>query len=418
MSSSIRQLAILIVLFAYSQAIIASGFDKIECLDLGTLSEPDYSAEGFEKLRESIGNKRIVVIGEQDHGVGSLYTNFMNLTRFLNEEMGFRVIIQEYSFSDFSAIRDSLENQGVSNRLFLDAMYWPQGRSVEYAAFYDYVDQSHQEEQIILEGFDPRLGNKKFVEEILKKAITLYKGYVAFSDNFMTIAENVLQKEYKDDIDRDEAIQFLDELIELIALLGDDSLSSRDQQVIKSFLGFAKNAWNVEGYEFSSFTERFHHRERQMADNIRWFIDEEYPDEKIIIYTHNGHAAKNINSLERWLPDSIGTNLLTVGSILNDYYPQEIYYLATTAYKGTYSKWDFIKKEVPIPHDSSLETYLEAKECEYGFVNLWNIGEIPFYMFFNDFNIWLPAKTLKAPFGTLFDGIVFIENVSAPSKLD
>ena len=72
-----------------------------QIIDFGEFENESIQKEGFQKFKEFIGDSRIVIIGEQEHGIGTHYQNFNFLSQFLHEEMDFDIIIQEYCFFEF-----------------------------------------------------------------------------------------------------------------------------------------------------------------------------------------------------------------------------------------------------------------------------------------------------------------------------
>jgi len=53
---------------------------------------------GLDALAESIGDSRILLLGENGHGVGSLTSTKVDLVRWLHREMGFEVLVFESGF--------------------------------------------------------------------------------------------------------------------------------------------------------------------------------------------------------------------------------------------------------------------------------------------------------------------------------
>jgi erythromycin esterase len=69
-----------------------------QTIDLGYCNSDSLSIKGFAALKKKFANKRIIIIGEQDHGVGTDYENFAHMVKCLHEEMGFNVVAQEFFF--------------------------------------------------------------------------------------------------------------------------------------------------------------------------------------------------------------------------------------------------------------------------------------------------------------------------------
>jgi len=367
-----------------------------------------------------IGDARIVVIGEQNHGVGTDYESFALMVKFLHQEMGFNVIAQEYSFFDFGLIGAELK-KGSTSQEYRTSMYWPQGKAKEQDMLFDYIDlQRNTSSPISMEGFDPRFFQRK----------TFYKYFDSLltnsSDNILIPLEqisfqlkalnNVLSFEYSDSLTtKSEQIAFFSNMDTIVSNMTNLSYDPRIIQLMKNTKSFAKNAWNPDGYSVTHF-DRYYEREYQMAENIIWLSEVMYPNQKIIVHMHNGHAAKNINLLEGEIPDSLIKRKLNTGSILNKHFDTSCIHIATTYYSGTYCKWDYKEKRIPAPKSNSIESKLHKKGYNYAFVK--PKPKRKFYMFHSEFNSWVEDGSIKAPFGRIFDGIIFIDHVYLPKEKD
>ena len=63
----------------------------------------------FSKLKEAIGNHRIVAIGESSHGLGAYYRFKSNLVKYLHEEMDFEIIAMEGGFGDINLAYSNID---------------------------------------------------------------------------------------------------------------------------------------------------------------------------------------------------------------------------------------------------------------------------------------------------------------------
>ena len=399
--------------------LLLSTNGSAQVIDLGECDEELLSKSGFNDLKKAIGDARIVIIGEQVHGVGTDYENFAFLVELLHEEMGFNVLSQEYCFYSFGQLSAQPKGEESAQR-YRQAMYWPQAKAIENNRLFNYIDaQKKAGSPLFMEGFDPRIMHrksfKKFCDSLLNKT---YPNLLEASsrDQFLKTLHNVVTYEYNDTLTNSEdKTTFLKNTDSIINKLSASSADPRLPQIFKSLKGFAQNAWNIPGLKLTD-VDRFEFRDQLMAENIFWIAETMYPKEKIIIRMHNGHAAKNMGLLKGSIPDSLIKKSLNVGSRINKRYGDDCFYMATTYYAGTYCKWDFKPKTIPFPKTESLEAELHNKGYKYAFVNLEE--KRTYSMFFNEFNTWIEDGEIKAPFGSLFDGVIFIDQVAAPKKIE
>lgn len=369
------------------------------------------SPEAKEELKVLLADKRIVMIGEQVHGVGDDYVDFLHLTRFLHEEMGFNVIAQEFCFYSFGQIA---EDRSRSARDYADYMYWPQGKSEETFWLLDYIDSTKSTANpIIMEGFDPRLWDRDGFGIYLDSLLSALPSDKNIYPKYLTIFEN-LKLEYRDTISSDSDKRFfLDATDKMIADSEKSPSNAQDIQLLRNLRGYALNAWNMEGHELTS-PDRFANRFRLMAENLIWLAEERYPDEKIIVRLHNGHAVKNLQSLAPHLPDSLIGDSLNMGSRVYEHFGEELFIMGSTYYQGTHSKWDFKPIDIPTPPKGSLEDSLHGLGHKYALY-------IPdttesFNMYHGEFNTWMPEGGITARYGLLYDAIIFIESVGLPTE--
>lgn len=398
-------LLLLIFIFSKSHAQI---------INLGKCDADKLSSDGLQQLKKTIGDARIVVIGEQSHWVGTDYESFAILSKFLHEEMGFNVILQEYCFDHFGQVNKKLQ-KGGSAQEYRKGMYWPQAKAVEQNALLDYIDeQAKTSSPIYMEGVDPRIFQRKSFYTYSDSLLSADYNIIDNSNKvqYLKTLHNLLGFEYRDSVTTpQEKNMFYDQTVSLIKKMKEQSYSARTVRLFKNLLVFAKNAWNIYGRAMNH-PDRFIERERMMGENIIWLAEKIYTKEKIIVHLHNGHAAKNYHKLKGCIPDSLMKNETNAGSIVYDYFGEASKFIASTYYAGTYCKWDYKSKDIPTPHPKSIEDALHKKGLQFAYKNIKN--KEPFYMYFNDFNSWLPGNYIKAPFGELFDGIIFIDKVKMP----
>ncbi|UTW61786.1 erythromycin esterase family protein [bacterium SCSIO 12741] len=391
-----------------------------QVLNLGSLDTVDFSEDTKTELKRQLKDARVVVLGEQTHGIAEEYLGFSRMVKFLHEEMGFQVLIQEYCFFSTHEVNQQLE-ANESAQALRQTMYWPQGKSLEYNALFDYLDaQRKLGKPIQVEGFDSRLTQRKTVKQWFDQLLSHFLS-PASSSEFKAMARKaihqVIEREYTDTLttsnEKERAYELLDQMIEYYQSL---PTHGRDVQRLKSLKAFAQNAWNPMGYSDQDL-RRYHYREHQMAENLLWLIEEVYQEERIIVHMHNGHAAKNIESFQAYTRDSSGLKNVTVGSLLNERLGAACFIVGTTAYAGNHCRWDFKPIVIPPAHPTSLEAELHRTNLTYCWINLEEHKE-PFYLFFNEFNNWVPSSEIKAPYGQMFDALIFYDRVNPPQSLE
>ncbi len=400
------------ILFLIS-ILLSGSIASSQLLDLGDCKPNGISNKAIQKLKKTFKEARIIILSEQVHGVGTDYVSFALMTKFLHEEMGFNVILQEFCFDYFGRINSNLAHS--SAQAYSKGMYWPQAKAVENDLLFNYIDaQNESDNPIYMEGFDPRLFQRETVyrhyDSILRNPkFNLINTRVV--DEYLTSLDNILKKEYNDSSTTASQKRIFYEQTDLIIeRMVQHNYDQRSIQKMKNLKSFAENAWNPRNYSINN-PDRFFVRERQMAENIIWFAETMYPDEKIIVRMHNGHAAKDILKFDQ----SPEREYLNAGTILHQQYGSECLHIGSTYYSGTYCDWDYEPKDIPIPHSRSLEAKLHNQGYDYAFVNLKQKSR-KFFMFYSEFNSWKNSNEIKGNFGVLYDGIIFINQVTLPTE--
>jgi erythromycin esterase len=387
-----------------------------DVIDLGVCRQDSLFEKGFEALMKKFAGKRIILLDEQDHGVGTDYQNLAFFVKFMHEKMGFNVLAEEFCFYSFGKMNEETK-KGKSTQHFRHLMYWPQGGSNELDQLLGYIkEQEHTLHPLQLEGFDSRIINHDFdhfADSIIKGSRISF----SISGNYNTYLHTIthaLKYEYEDTVTLDQMKQFISQTDSIIDQLRIAHSEARNIQLFRNLEGFVKNSWNFSGTK--EWVERYKEREKQMAENLIWLAEVAYPNEKIIVRMHNRHGAKHLEELVGALPDSIAKNALSVGMIINEKFGEQCLHLATTAYQGTFCDYDYVPVNIPTVVDNSLENVLHKKGFKYAYIDLTTKRDIPFYMFYFNFNVYLNPPILQARYGRMFDGIIYMDQVSAATK--
>lgn len=385
--------------------------DSKEIIDLGECKSGKLSSLGFEKFKEKLKDARIVFIGEQSHGVATDYENFANIVKYLHEELDFNIIAEEFCFFTINQINSNKDF--TSAQEYRNAMYWPQGNAKENDFLFDYIDSCRNTENpIVLEGFDSRVFQRKLYYQFVDS--TLSNKFDIDKKRYLNTLDNLLKLEYKDTLTTSEdRYLFIEDTKKLIKLLDNPDVNNRIIQIFKSLIGFAHNAWNPSKIGDDD-VDRYSYRSKQMAQNLIWLCDVMYPEEKIIVRAHIGHSSKNLKSLHGYIPDKFANDSLNLGSLVHNYFGDKSFHIATTFYSGTYCNWRYEPIDIPTPGKESLESELYNMKLKYSYVSLED--DQLYEMYYGDFNSYITDEVWQAPFGKLFDGIIFICKGTAPTK--
>jgi hypothetical protein len=83
---------------AYTAKETRIAYLKKHAIPVRSIDAEDGNSADLEPLREVIGNRRIVMLGESTHGDGATFAAKIRLIKFLHERMGFDVLAFESGF--------------------------------------------------------------------------------------------------------------------------------------------------------------------------------------------------------------------------------------------------------------------------------------------------------------------------------
>ena len=109
----------------------------------------------FAKFGQAIAGRRIVALGEQSHGDGTVFKLKADLVRYLHEQQGFDALLLESGLFDVSEIWHAAATGGSVDELAPGSIFFMYARSSEAREALHYVDQSARTAHpLLLAGID------------------------------------------------------------------------------------------------------------------------------------------------------------------------------------------------------------------------------------------------------------------------
>jgi len=360
---------------------------------------------------DAVGDKRIIFLNELSHGEEEVFALKSRLVRYLHQEKGFDVLLLESSLFDVNEIwqnrQKTLAQQAAGNIFY---MYANNGN---VQTLLNYVESKRTSKTpLYLSGFDGRLlgessangvvdfiahGSKQFLGDGL--LAFSWKHYIKQAQKLFS-TNQVIPDEKEQEFFIEQSYELQDHLLKTQSEFKAFESPKYIALLVKGLLFKAEELWG---------SRRHDEQDIPMADNVKWLLDEVYPNKKIIVWGHYIHLNRNGAEINRYA---------NLGTLMTQRWPNNIYITNITAGKGSYREFrDLSVLTIPTLRDSSIEKqlldFLPKKEKS---VSLFiDESDLDFSqltdktMFGHEYKYQIPVPQWK----NHWDGLFFINKVSA-----
>jgi len=340
---------------------------KENVISITTIEPDSLDFTDLEVIGRAIGDSRVVMLGEQDHGDAPTFLAKTRLIKYLHEKKGFNVLAFESDFYALNKGWDTLDKRGDTIRPFLKHnifSLWTFCKQCE-DLFYSYIPSTAERGvPLMVTGFDNQVHGsysnknlKKFVVDYLQKSQIDFLKSEAYKTDFISFLDSILRS---NNLEKHRA--FENATKQILDQLPQKDSTSFERMVIKNLL----TGSSAGVARLSKVGDYLAMRDRQMAENLQWLVRYKYPHEKIIVWAHNGHILKNPNQIKGTL------NLKNpMGNVFvqDPFLAQHTYIIGFNSRVGSFGRLSISKRlDVQFPTDESFETWI-PEETKFAFVD-------------------------------------------------
>ncbi len=369
----------------------------------------------FDKLDRFVKDKRIVILGEAGHWNGATFEVKVNWIKHLHKKYGFDVIAMEglsplpayllqlkdfqcpWNIVDIWSWAENKENQPLLSMIVSGQLF---AVGIDLPSYYFTADSKNFTYPDVLQLAIKRIDTENICKIDWNRLIELYIKYLSFfnSGNGETNQYNTS--------DLAEMMNFFNQIEQYVALLS--KKYGVDLQVIQQSLKnnkveFQCGFYNIDpaNIDLSTIHIANNYRDRQMADNLIWYLDRN-PDKKVIVWCANFHGAKDISEIDYPQDSLLYYRTRLMGEHLADKYGDKLYSIAFTTSEP-------VTQNEPI---GDLEKELAKGKYDYGFIDFTVLRRHPDYLG-KKFNSSI-IRRKNGRFHVTWDGVYYIRKEHLP----
>jgi len=361
---------------------------KRHAIPVRSIDAADGNYADLEPLREVIGDRRIVMLGETTHGDGATFAAKIRLIKFLHERMGFDVLAFESGFYDVRKAWSALRDGGDPLKAIRSSVdrIWSASRQTQQLWTY-IAGQSKTSRPLELSGFDTQFTGSASSQSLLGD-LTNYLSKAGLPPDAVGAASRVTGalalmledpsfivngSEFKNVKPGDQtailaAHQVLGDALGSLRLSDVPGIVERDfwMQFLKNSAAYLEQSWrvNLESLDQTFMDWAFNRRDRQMGDNLIWLAQRARPARKIIVWAGTSHVVRYRN-----VPGDPRDSRISMGDWVAEAMGSEVYALGFAAYQG---RWAAVGSELTVlapAAPNSLEDLLFSAGFEYAWLD-------------------------------------------------
>lgn len=380
----------------------------------------------LQMLKKIIGDSvKILMLGEQTHNDGSTISAKIRLIKFLHSEMGYDVIAFESSMYDSWKAQQKIAQKKEISSVIKKGINPIWSNTIQFEPLIDYITiNNYSDTPLFIAGIDCQYTGSYSYEELIAdlQILTNYIKDSTFSNEDINLLFNVIQSSfnhlYKPNQNTKEQFDFIVE--KLIKKITEDTLKCYNANIdcsfwvqeLRNIKGQINYMYNNDFSHFSTGDQYAYLRDKQMAENLSWLINDYYKGKKIIVWAANYHCIRNPQLLEYKDSDfRFGSNT-RMGDFLYKEFGDKMFFLSFTSYIAKTNHIQAIQSiEIGIPSKGSFEDLFNKAGFEFAIIGLRSIDTNNSWMRNQMFMKESSYLEFKSDWTKNLDGIFFIKEM-------
>ena len=362
-------------------------------LPISVDGEGNLLAEDLAAFAKKIEKVKILALGEQTHGAGSVFSLKTDLIKYLHQHHGFDLLILESGMYDVNEIIKKSKTGESINALAPGNIFYMYANSAEVTPLFDYVDNSANTAMpLTMVGFDSQHTGGLSLAGLVNDLNAAYQQNTS-NKHSNPLSQNLLQQiqaVLEGNTSRFPIAAEQAYFIELNKVAEHFRLSGHGFwfRITQGLIAQSKRQWQLED-----------NRSKEMGENIKWW-SEQYPDKKIIVWAHTWHLTKK------------GNNQVNAGQVVHSAFAEQYYVVHFTGKQGEYLSYLDLSNKLVAPLQKSAIEY-KLGEVSSSKINYLENKALPLEnstmaVFANDYQQTLPAKEWT----TYWDGMFILKDIT------
>lgn len=370
-----------------------------------------------------LGNKKVIFLGELNHGDGTSFLTKTKLIKYLHEQLGYNTLAFEASFINCNFFWNNLDEKTNVSLLSKKTIYYIWSEVKETQELFRYIqEQKVNGTPLKIVGIDPQFSGRSnadiFISKLEHKLLQIdsniinKKNYKDFTYELKIQSEWLKYPELIDHIiTKQQFHQHLEKYQDIILA----NLQKQEKDLWKMYFQNIKVMSSIKwSKKKNQKPSPFAIRDKQMFQNLDYILKENN-ENKIIVWAASAHITRKDNKLKGTGANSSLIGIKKLGDYTFEKYKEKVYSIAFTAGSGTLLKF-YNKTEQIIPKHktNSIEHHLKSNEIV--FVDLKKFEE-NFKTTNYEAMLFYPDFKCNTKWSNHYNGIIYIDRMKPSTPL-